>query len=113
MTAKIVTRDSLQEMLDRTNKAYVTQVVGRALVVLFNRQTSDEQGTNTTEEHNGIGFTGADARTGCMTAKYFLKHHTLLDWQVEKWTKKSESTGYSRLTKYHKQLNSAAVVVRG
>lgn len=95
-------------MLDNQNEKYVQQVVGRALVVLFNRQTSDEQGKNCTEEHNGRGFTGADARTGCMTAKYFLKHHSLLDWQVEKWTKKSENTGFSRLTKYHSQLNQVA-----
>ena len=57
---------------------------------------------------NGIGFTGADAHSGCLTAKYFIKHGTLADWQVERWTKLSKS-GFSRLTKYHKQLNEIAI----
>jgi len=107
--SKLVTRDSLQHMLENQNSAYVQAVVGRALVALFNRQTEDEQGENSTKEHNGRGFTGTDARSGSMTAKFFLKHKRLEDWQVEKWTRKSETTGYSRLVKYHSQLNAIAI----
>lgn len=43
-----VTRGSLQKMLDNSNQAYVAQVIGRALVVLFNNQTRGEQSMNTT-----------------------------------------------------------------
>lgn len=105
----IVTKDSLQKMLDSEDRNYVKHVVGRALVVLFNNQTSSEQTENTTNHLNMIGFTGADGHGGCLTAKFYLKHNTLLDWQLEKWLKRGKS-GYSRLTKYHKQLNKSAEI---
>ena len=56
---------------------------------------------------NGIGFTGADAFSGTMTAKYFLKHNKLESWQVDKWLKQDKK-GYPRLCKYHKQINEEA-----
>ncbi len=104
---KSVTRESLQAMLDNPNQDYVIRVIGRALVVLLKNQTADEQTMNTTNVDNGIGFTGADAKGGSITAKYFIKHKTLLDWQVDRWLKPA-SNGFARLAKYHKQLNEAA-----
>lgn len=100
----IVTRNSLQEMVDGPNAA---QVVGRALVVLFKRQTEAEKMENTTKIYNNIGFTKGDGRTGCIAAKTFLKHGTLNDWQLRKWTK-TEKSGYSRIVKYWRQLDEAA-----
>lgn len=102
----IVTKESLQELIDR-NDHTTMHVVGRALVVLFNNQLQDEKESNDTTHHNGIGFTGADARSGSLTAKYYLKHKFLEEWQVHRWTKKNDK-GWSRLTKYHRQLNVAA-----
>lgn len=103
---EIVTRDSLARMLANENPAYVQAVIGKALVAIFNRQTEDEKASNDTNKWNSIGFSGADAKSGCLTAKYWLKHKRLLDWQIEKWTKLSR--GYPRLCKYHKQLNEIA-----
>lgn len=103
----IVTRESLQAMLDKDDEKYVTLVVGRALVALFQNQTESEKAGNTTDIDNGIGFSGADARSGTLTAKTFLKRKTLESWQVERWTKPSKN-GYARLTKYAKQLNTIA-----
>jgi hypothetical protein len=103
----IVTRESLQQMLDNENQQYVTVVVGRALVALMQRQTEVERKGNATEVENGIGFSGADARAGTLGAKSFLKNKTLLDWQVAQWTKKGK-TGYARICKYWKQLNEIA-----
>lgn len=103
----IVTRQSLQLMLDSNDPEYVKRVVGRALVAIFNNQTESEKTGNTTEEFNGIGFSGADARSGALTAKTFLKRKTLEDWQVERWTRRGKN-GFSRLTKYAKQLNHIA-----
>lgn len=104
----LVTRESLQAMLESDNSEYVKRVVGRALVAIFNNQTESEKSDNATEESNGIGFSGADARSGTLTAKTFLKRKTLEDWQVERWTRPSKN-GYSRLTKYAKQLNRIAI----
>lgn len=103
----MITRDSLQQMLDNQNRDYVIKVVGRALVALFERQTREEQATDQTSHNNNVGFTGADARSGSLTAKSYLKNKTLADWQVERWLKKGKS-GYSRLCKYWKQLDEIA-----
>lgn len=105
--AAIVTKDSLQHMLDTDNQQYVQMVIGRALVGIFDRQTADEKESNTTSKSNGIGFTGGDAYSGSKTAKFWMKHGSLLDWQVDMWVKKG-TTGYSRLAKYHRQLNEIA-----
>lgn len=108
----IVTRESLQNLLDREDHEFVAKVVGRALVSLMQNQTEAEKMSNATSVDNGIGFTGADAYSATLTAKSFMKKGTLADWQVAKWTKKGKS-GFSRLTKYHRQLNEIALAKRG
>lgn len=105
--AAIVTKESLHQMLIQAEPAKRAQIIGRALVVLLNRQTNAEQQANVTETHNNIGFTGADARSGSLTAKSFLKNGTLQEWQIEQWMRVGKS-GFPRLCKYHGQLNEAA-----
>lgn len=105
--SKLVTKDSLIKMLEHPNRKYVIQVVGRALVTLYNNQTESEKRSNDTREHNMVGFTGADGHSGCITAKYFLRHKTLTDWQIEMWTKRNKQ-GVPRIAKYHAQLDAAA-----
>lgn len=105
MSTHIVTRASLNQLLQNNEKRI--QVIGRALVVLFNRQTNSEKDTNSTNLNNMRGFTSGDAHSGCLTAKYFLKHKTLTAWQVDAWMKIGKS-GYPRITKYWRQLDEAA-----
>ncbi len=104
----IVTKESIQSMLDNPNHNYVMQVIGRALVGLYKRQTESEQIDNTTKIHNNIGFAGCDAKSGSLTAKYFLKHNKLEQWMIDNWTRRG-TKGYSRLCKYHSQLNEIAI----
>ena len=105
---KLVTRDTIRTMLRNPNARYVEVVVGRALVTLLQRQTDDEVRANDTRENNGVGFSGADARSGTLTAKTFARDNRLLDWQIAKWTKPAKN-GYPRLAKYAKQLNEIAL----
>ena len=100
----IVTRDSIARMLDNPNRKYVEAVIGRALLALLDRQTADEKAAADTRVWNAVG-------SGTLTAKFYAKHGCLLDWQVNKWTKKA-SNGYPRLAKYHKQLNEIALEKR-
>jgi len=102
----IVTKEYIENYCTTKTPEQVAQFVGRALVVIFNNQTADEKAASTTNVDNGIGFTGADAHSGCITAKTFLKRGALLDWQVERWTKRNKK-GTMRIAKYHKQLNEA------
>lgn len=107
-TRKIVTRDTIRNMLRNDNRAYVEAVIGRALLALLDRQTEDEKIAADTRVWNAVGFSGADAKSGTLTAKFYAKHGKLLDWQVEKWTKPAKN-GYPRLCKYAKQLNEIAL----
>jgi hypothetical protein len=104
----LVTADSVDAMLSNPNPMYVQLAIGRALVGLLKRQTDEEQNSNATLAHNGIGFTGADAHWATVTAKYFQRNNRLQDWQIQAWTKICKN-GHTRLSKYHKQLNQIAV----
>ena len=55
----------------------------RALVRIYERQTPDEKVKHETEESNGIGFTGFDARILSSLAKQYMKHHILTISQIE------------------------------
>lgn len=108
----IVTKESLSKMINRASVDKQKQIVGRALVVMFNNQTESEKATDSTREQNGEGFASMDSYTGSLTAKYFLKHRTIQDWQLKKWLK-PQKNGYYRICKYHRQLNEAALKRRG
>jgi hypothetical protein len=103
----IVTRQSLQQMLDQADHAKRAQIVGRALVALFKRQTEAEKAANVTNNDNGVGFASCDAKSGSLTAKSYLRNRTLEQWQVEKWLRRQKN-GFARLTKYAGQLNEIA-----
>ena len=105
---QVVTRDTLRTMLNNPNRKYVETVVGRGLAALLKRQTADEQRSNDTRVWNAIGFSGADARSGSLTAKTWIGKGRLEDWQIAKWTKLAKN-GYPRLCKYAKQLNEIAL----
>lgn len=111
-TPKLVTRESLQAMIDKAIKENDTRrlsaIIGRALVVLFDRQTQDEKESNDTNRTNSIGFSSSDARQGSITAKTFLKRGELKQFQLDMWTAR-QANGFSKITKYVKQLNEHAV----
>jgi len=109
MTA-IVTKESLRKMLNEADDTKRQHIIGRALVRLFKRQTNSEQMSDSTEQDNGIGFTGGDAKSGSLTAKFYMTHGKLLDWQVERWMRVGKS-GYPRICKYDRQLNEVAEAV--
>lgn len=108
MSKLIVTAQSLNEMIVKADAEKRVHIIGRALVALFDRQTKDEKVLNDTNRWNMVGFSGADAKSGSLTAKYYLKHKTLLEWQIDRWMK-TQRNGLPRLCKYWKQLNEIAV----
>ena len=110
-TTTIVTKQSLVSML-QTSREKQAQIIGRALVALFDRQTGDEQERNQTRHENDLGFQHSDAKRGTITAKYFLKHRTLQDWQIEPWLAPQGAKGYPRIAKYSRQLNEIALEKR-
>jgi hypothetical protein len=101
-----VTRESLTELISRGD-AVAMHAIGRALVHLLNRQTSEEQRENVTKNHNDRGFTPADARQGSIHAKYYIRHKCLQPWQVTHWLRHN-AKGIPRLSKYWAQLDQEA-----
>jgi len=70
--AKTWTREEIETLVNTSNRA-----VERAMVAIWERQTADEQGSDTTRHHNGIGFSGWTARSGSYYAKWVLGGGTL------------------------------------
>ncbi|MFY0656422.1 MAG: hypothetical protein JXR12_06700 [Neptunomonas phycophila] len=102
----LVTKAKMIASLNDQRPGFKERYIGKALVAIFNFQTEDEKSANSTDNHNNIGFSGSDAKDGSITAKYFLKHGTLLDWMVDNWMK--DFRGSPRITKYARQLNIVA-----
>ncbi len=57
--------------------------LARGIIAIFNRQTEDEQSSETTNRNNAKGFTGCDAKFGSSLAKKLLKGYTLSPKQIE------------------------------
>lgn len=92
------TKQSIIDLLARDDRA-----VARALVVLTERQTPQEQALETTINQNSRGFTPADARVGTSMAKFFKERGYLTDKQIAYW-RRSEARGNMRIGKYAGQL---------
>lgn len=108
---KLVTKQSLIELINNGDADKKMHIVGRALVAIYKRQTSDEQGSDTTIDHNGIGFTGADADWGSRSARLYLNNKVLSPKVVDSWLKPAKGAGGApKITKYWKQLNEVANV---
>jgi hypothetical protein len=83
------------------------RAVARALLVLNERQTSDEQATEHTRYQNGMGFRPCHARMGTSMAKFFLQSGYLSPKQIAYW-RAYDKTGSMRIGIYWKQLAEAA-----
>ena len=63
------------------------KAIARALVVLNERQTSDEQASENTKYHNGRGFRPCHARMGTSMAKFYAARGFLSTKQIAYWRK--------------------------
>lgn len=107
MSKAIVTRENLNAMLESANQQRRSQIIGRALVHLFNRQTADERISRSTNQDNSRGFTAFDAEIGTRDAKTFIRDGALTWYQVNWWM--GNRRGFPRICSYHRQLNEEAV----
>lgn len=90
---------------DKINQLLLSnpRAIERALLVLLDRQTFDEQQAGDTKYNNGIGFTGADAEFMTSLAVRVRRGATLTPRQLA-CMQKTNAKGYCRLAKYHRQL---------
>lgn len=74
--------------------------VERAIVAIYNHQTADEKGTETTKWHNGVGFNGPDAGYMSYLARWILSGRHLSGKHLQQ--------GRKRVLKYAGQLTEIA-----
>ena len=91
-------RETITELLRVNDKA-----VCRALVILKERQTAEEQVSETTREHNGRGFTGFDAKIGTNMANFYQRFNRLTEKQIAVW-RKTDKHGNMKIAKYWRQI---------
>ena len=94
----MITKAEIIELLKTNDRA-----VARALVVLNRRQTPIEQNSEATINHNGVGFTPADARMGTSMAQFYLRFGHLSARQIAYW-RRPNVRGVPRICKYAGQL---------
>jgi hypothetical protein len=88
-------KEWIQNLLDTNDLA-----VGRALLVIFERQTDNEKSADRTEDKNDIGFSGVDAEICSSFAKQYKSRGFLSPKQMVIARKK--------MKKYWKQLAEIA-----
>jgi len=100
----MLSKDELLVLLKTNDKA-----VARALVVLNNRQTLDEQATQGTRYLNGMGFRPCHARMGTSMAKFYERTGYLTPKQVSYW-RSTDKSGAMRIGLYWRQILEEAEV---
>ena len=99
----MTTKESIVRLLKSNDKA-----VARALVVLNERQTADEQVQQGTRHLNGRGFRPCHARMGTSMANFYSRNGYLTPKQVAYW-RGLDKTGKMRIEIYAGQLLEVAV----
>jgi hypothetical protein len=98
----MLNKDTLVKLLATNDKA-----VARALVVLNEHQTRDEQAQENTKYLNGEGFRPCHARMGTSMAQFYLRRGFLTAKQIAYW-RQPMACGSMRIGVYWKQLALAA-----
>ena len=97
-----LTGTDIVKLLETNDKA-----ICRALVVLHNRQTTNEQITETTQLHNDRGFRANHAKMGSGMAKFYLRNNYLSEKQIAYWRHRTPRGGM-RIAIYWRQLLAEA-----
>jgi hypothetical protein len=108
-TKKQYSSDEIVAMLSASNYA-----VERALLRLYERQTSTEQSSERTEDRNGVGFSAFDAEIFSSFAKQILTNprgyangQRLSPGQLHV-CRKLDKRGHMKIAKYARQLAAIA-----
>lgn len=95
MNANPWNKQRIQQLIAENDNAVV-----RALLVVYDNQTPAEQANAATVEHNGAGFSGADAEILTSFVKFYQRAGFLTPKQV--------ALARARVAKYWRQLLAVA-----
>jgi hypothetical protein len=99
----MITKEQIIHLLQVNDKAVI-----RALIVLNERQTEEEQTKEMTKFHNGRGFRPCHARMGTSMAKFYFRNQYLTSKQISYW-RVLDKTGKMRIAIYAGQLLEVAL----
>lgn len=105
-------KEVIEGFLSRKDKVGM-HAIGRALVHLKNRQTSDEQTSLTTKHSNGRGFMPQHAEVGVSMANFYEKNNFLSPKQVSYWQATTPKINKPRICRYSRQILEEAKVKQG
>jgi hypothetical protein len=97
-------REAIVALLAKSDKA-----VERALLVVFENQTADEQQSAAVTHHNGKGFCFYHAEIGTSMANQLKRRGFLTPGQIAYW-RKLNGRGQMNIAIYWKQLIAAAKI---
>lgn len=98
----MITKEHIVKLLQNNDKAVI-----RALIVLNERQTEDEQKSEQTKHHNGRGFRPCHARMGTSMANWYVQNQYLSKRQIAYW-RVLDKNGKMRIEIYAGQLLEVA-----
>ena len=107
-TPAIITRKSLQTLLDNSTTDQLIPLIGKAVTILHNLQRQMDNAVGTDSEFNGVGFINRDRTLGRQTAEYFKRNKFIGNNILNRWLR-LDGANWSRLSKYHAQLNIFAI----
>lgn len=99
---KVHTKESIRDLLSERDDAII-----KAILVLADLQTQDEQAHECTKHLNGEGFQPCDAYMGTNLAKFYRKKGYLSKRQLN-YFKRIQKNGRMRICKYAGQLAKIA-----
>lgn len=116
---KLQTADSIKALLTNVetpkHEAIANMAVERALIILYERQTADEQASHSTNHENGMGFSAFDAEIlssfACQINSKVGKHNDYLGRVAklgECLSKKQMELARKRVVRYARQLAEVA-----
>ena len=91
-------KDKIVELLAKNDKAVI-----RALLRIYENQTTDEQRERTVKYHNGIGFTAAHASIATSMVTFYKSNGFLTPRQIRYW-RVTNAKGRMRIAMYANQL---------
>ena len=96
-----------REMI-KANLAASDKWVCNAILAIYARQTADEQASESTDHHNGVGFSAADAEILSSFAKQIQRHRQGGGRYLAPLSPRQLELGRRRIAKYAGQLLQAA-----
>lgn len=92
---KVWSEQEIKDLIQKNDK-----VLYGALRKMYAQQTAAEQACGETQEHNGVGYNGIDAKIMSSITEFLLEHGFL--------TVKQKDLARKKLVKYNKQLTKLA-----